>query len=164
MEFKILYNLEDNHKHQSTKGRLAVQMFCSFPTVLSTPKQRLRNDRANPPSPLYLSINSFSMDTRFEFHKSNQQKVGPFCFQIFAMLLVPYLLLHPLCRVSMWREDNGIGGWYYHIRHSEKMESSPSRVRLHVVNRGKTQWPHRPFYGFLSPHWARSSISTFLFL
>ena len=52
MEFKILYNLEDNHKHQSTKGRLAVQMFYSFPTVLSTPKQlwtRLRNDRAHPP-------------------------------------------------------------------------------------------------------------------
>ena len=101
MEFKILYNLEDNHKHQSIKGRLAVQMFYSFPTVLSTPKQlctRLRNDRAHPPFfPLVsIYINSFFMDIRFEFQKSNQQKVGPFCFQIFAMLLVPYLLLHTL--------------------------------------------------------------------
>ena len=130
MEFKILYNLEDNHKHQSTKGRLAVQMFYSFPTVLSTPKQlctRLRNDRAHPPFfPLVsIYINSFFMDIRFEFHKSNQQKVGPFCFPNIRHASCTLSFVAHACRVSMWREDNGIGGWYYHIRHNEKMESSP---------------------------------------
>jgi hypothetical protein len=75
---------------------------------------------------MYLSINSLLMDIHFEFHKSNQQNVGPFCFQIFVMLLAPYLFAAHACRVSMSREDNGIGGWYYHIRHNEKMESSPS--------------------------------------
>jgi len=100
MEFKILYNLEDNHKHQSIKGRLAVQMFYSFPTVLSTPKQlctRLRNDRAHPPSPpcIYLSIH-FSWTFALSFTKATNKRLDLFVFQIFAMLLVPYLLLHTL--------------------------------------------------------------------
>lgn len=95
----------------------------------------------------------FVMDIRFQFHKKQPTKGQVFfCFQIFAKLLVPYLLLYTLVGYPCGgKADNGIGGWYYHIRHNEKLESSPSGVRLHVVNRGKTQWTHRPFqWGYVT--------------
>jgi len=72
-------------------------------------------------------INSFFMDIRFEFHKSNQQKVGPFCFPNIRHASCTLSFVAHACRVSMWREDNGIGGWYYHIRHNEKMECGSGR-------------------------------------
>jgi hypothetical protein len=119
-----------------------LQLFCPLQSKLRT---RLGNDRAH--TPFYISIHFFHGHSLPVSQKQPTKGwVFFFCFQIFAKLLVPYLLLYTLVGYPCGaKEDNGIGGWYYHIRLNEKLESSPSGVRLHVVNRGKTQWTHRPF-------------------
>lgn len=50
-------------------------------------------------------------------------------------------------RVYMWREDNGIGGWYYHIRHKNGVTIKCGSVWSIVENKHG----HMPFQGFLLP-------------